>query len=314
MDNLRRYIDIISENGEQRTTRIYTEWVEKVTEAPTKTKTQTQTQTQDDLDNLFKQQHHDIAQMDSDAPTQQPKINPKRATGPAKITGQLRGNPDYNFNPDAMGTSEYDDDLGDFDMPQQHVPTRNKTDTPQLATTALTTANRDLATVPTELTQYVQNIDWTNLTSLPGHASQMIRNMGRRVFKGFGDMELEDIDTISTMTNSDAELDAVTQMVTQYGAPVIKEAEIDFGDVMPGYTPTISIWELAGRYYKFVKDDHGDYIYTWEHQDTNMISQWEQSEKEGPAAKQLGSTRPAISNNVDQYNSDDDFLDLDHLY
>ena len=307
---LRSYINILSEDHIHRS---YNRWITLLEDDETKTQTKTKTKTPD-LDNLFRDtEFHDISAQDN-TPNAEKIGRPRRRTTAPNIRAP-RGNPNYTIGD--IPASATDDDWGDLDAtaPQitQHTAqaTTVGTDTPPQIASNLPAVKQssDLATIPQDMVQYVNNIEWTNLTQLPGYAKQMIRNMGRQVFHAFGEMADEDIDTVSSMTNDQEELDAGAGMVKNYGSPVVEEAEIDFGDTMPGYKPTISIWELAGQYYKFVKDDHGDYIYSWEHKDTNKLQQWDRNEVSNQ--EDLGSIeqhRPSL--NTPSTESSDDLDDL----
>lgn len=298
-DHIRNYINILSEDPIHRS---YNNWMSLLEAGETKT----DTKTKPDLDNLFRdREHHDVSKVNQGTIDDIEKIGrPRRRTGPVNIKAP-RTMPNYEMGD--VPTSDLDDDWGDLDADAPQIAPQTTqtvgTDTPpQLASTALTTQSNELATIPKDLVQRVKEVEWTNLTQLPGYAKQMIRNMGRQVFHAFGEMADDEIDTISTMTNDQEDLDIIAGMAKQYGSPVVEEAEIDFGDTIPGYKPTISIWELAGRYYKFVTDDHGDYIYSWEHKDTNKLQQWERNE-EKPDVKSLGNEQPSIQS--DDTNSDD---------
>lgn len=175
-----------------------------------------------------------------------------------------------------IGKADSDDDYGDLEMnaPQLELePTLalgqdTDTDTTDLAVNAPSKKE-------TEIAQRIHNVEWHNMMDLPGNMHQVIRNMGRRVFSAFGEQDFEDIDVVASITNNEEDLDAVAGLVRQFGVPVVKDNIVDFGDTIPGYKAHAGVWAFANQYYMFVKDDFGEYIYTWNNTETDKLQHFE---------------------------------------
>lgn len=268
MNDFRKYMNILNENDAPTSIEgKYSRWA-RLLEA--QTTTQTSSQTDDIFARSEKKQNSPAKSNNSSIVGQNQerrvKKGPANITRPSTSTSSLS---DYGFNPDALGQDEDDDDWGDMsfdDWDMDEISHDDSTTLPSQEEKGLalkskeldTTAGSDLAS------QDAQNVEWTNMMSLPGNAQQLIRTLGRRIFKSFGSVEYDQIDTISTMTNSDSDLNVITNLVGKNGNRIVDQAEMDFGDIMPGYKPTVSVWEHTGNYYMFVEDEHGKYIYTWD--------------------------------------------------
>jgi hypothetical protein len=185
--------------------------------------------------------------------------------------------PDLDRIDKAVGKSNTDDDYGNLEMnaPQlAHRPTLalgqdDEPDATELAIIAPVTAETE------EIAQRVHNVEWNNMMDLPGNMHQVIRNMGRKVFNAFGEQEFEDIDVIASITNNEEDLDTVAGLVRQFGVPVVQDNVVDFSDTIPGYKAYVGVWGLANQYYMFVKDDFGEYIYTWDNAETDKLQHFE---------------------------------------
>lgn len=173
-----------------------------------------------------------------------------------------------------IGKSETDDDWGDLEM---NAPQLAQQNTPALGQDA-DAGETDMAinapgdwdnrttkgAETTEIEQRIHNVEWVNMLDLPGNMSQIIRNLGRRVFSAFGEQDYEFIDVLSTITHDEEDLDVVSGLVRQFGTPVQKDAIVDFQDTIPGYKAHAGVWSYGTQYYMFIKDDMGEYIYAWD--------------------------------------------------
>jgi len=185
--------------------------------------------------------------------------------------------PDLDRIDKLIGKSDTDDDWGDLEMnaPQlAHNPTLalgqdTDTDTTDMAINAPANAET------TEIAQRIHDIEWVNMLDLPGNMSQTIRNLGRRVFAAFGEQDFEFIDVVSSITHDEEDLDVVSGLVRQFGVPVQKDMLIDFQDTIPGYKAHAGVWTFGTQYYMFIKDEMGEYIYTWDNRTTNKLQHME---------------------------------------
>lgn len=107
------------------------------------------------------------------------------------------------------------------------------------------------------------NPEWTMVSDLPGYMQTQIRALGRMVFEPFTDTPIEDINVMAApFTNSKRDLDMMAHWITRYGIRD-DEAELIFGDIMPGYSAQTQIWNAEGYTFMLVKDQAGGYIYSW---------------------------------------------------
>ena len=193
-------------------------------------------------------------------------FSPERRTKKAVQLKKAVPMPDLAQIEKNLPKADTDDDLGDLDtpMPQlgQETPLELGHDEQPIDDTAL-------ATVSSELAERIREIEWNDLKDLPGFAKQTIRNMGRQVFAAFGEVTDDQIQVISSITHDEQDLDLVAGMVRQIGKPVLEDAVVDFQDVMPGYKAYVGVYAFTNHYYMFVKDDFGEYIYSWDNQATH---------------------------------------------
>jgi hypothetical protein len=243
-------------------TEAWNEWGRFLKEAETKTRTRSKVDSK-----MFQ------GTTDSQIQATSTKEQPKRKRAKQVTLKKMAPMPDLGRIDKMIGKSDTDDDYGDIvqDAPRLELePTLalgqdTDTDTTDLAVNAPTDAET------TEIAQRIRNIEWNNMMDLPGNQAQTIRNMGRRIFAAFGEQDFEDIDVIASFTHDEEDLDLVSGLVRQFGVPVVEDNIIDFGDTIPGYKAYASVWTLGNQYHMFIKDDHGEYIYTWDNTETNKL-------------------------------------------
>jgi len=281
-------------NRKQEVKEGFEKWFKTVFEEPTKT----QTKSKVDI-NLDPETDQPLQSTNKEKPTvQRKKKTNLRMRGAAPM-------PDLDRIERTIGKADTDDELGDLDAPQLGYD-----DTPANAlgyepepTTDLATISTDLANIPTEVAQRVHNVEWHDMMDLPGNMKQVIRNMGRRVFAAFGEQDFEDIDVISSFTNSDEDLDVVAGLVRQHGVPVVNNDKIDFGDTIPGYVATTSVYAFGNQYYMFVKDDFGEYVYVWDNTETQKLQHMEPGSKKDNVPQlesvELGKAKAYVDNYTD---------------
>lgn len=103
---------------------------------------------------------------------------------------------------------------------------------------------------------------WHMVRHLPGYQMEAIRTLGRSVFAPLTDTPIEDIQTVSTLSNRSEEVKAMATWIFRNGIRD-DEAEMDFARVMPGYAAKTQIWNVEGFTFMVVKDFAGHYIYAW---------------------------------------------------
>ena len=90
--------------------------------------------------------------------------------------------------------------------------------------------------------------------------------MGRQVFGSFTKTKIEDIQVLANLMgqgpNETRELNAVAGWVRQNGQRDT-EGELNFSQSIEGYEADFKIYSADGITFILVKDDYGNYIYSW---------------------------------------------------
>lgn len=110
--------------------------------------------------------------------------------------------------------------------------------------------------------------EWHMVKHLPGYMQTAIRALGRQVFRVYTTVPLEQIQVLSTFTNSTKELRAVGNAVRKMGTDITK-GTIDFDKIIPGYSADMAVYRYKGIDVMFVQDEHGQYMYAWPSEDVN---------------------------------------------
>lgn len=101
-----------------------------------------------------------------------------------------------------------------------------------------------------------------------------IRRLAKDLFAGYTDTPLERIEVIANYggngPNSNQEIDAVAKWILDNGELVSSDT-VDFEQTMPGYRAETRLFDVDGREFLLVKDDHGKYVYSWS--STGALSQ-----------------------------------------
>lgn len=164
-----------------------------------------------------------------------------------------------SVNTAALPADAYDDDFDDFDFgfDPEDEPT-----TP--------------GTMPAEINKGVQGAgesspDWYTIDQLPGYMERGIRAVGRQVFKTFTSTPLKDINMLVNLQGNGPtekqELNAVADFARRK-ATSDSDLSMHFGEVIPGYEPDAHIYTTKDDTYLVVRDEMGDYIYSWPTTDT----------------------------------------------
>ena len=104
------------------------------------------------------------------------------------------------------------------------------------------------------------------VSNLPGNMSRAIRQMGKQLFRMFTTIPTSDIYMIGNVMgmgpNSAREVNAVAGYLRDNGTD-FGIGDINFDDIMPGYNPDIYQYTANGIRWLLVRDEFGQYIYTW---------------------------------------------------
>ena len=159
-----------------------------------------------------------------------------------------------------MRDIEADDDEGYPDeepevLPDVRVDTENL---PAIAGQALQAAG-------------TQDPKFHKVANLPGNMSRAIRTLGKQLFRSFTSTDTGDIWMVGNLNgqgpNSRAEVNAVANWARTNGEDV-GAGDIDFDTSIPGYTADIQQYSAAGIRWLVVRDEFGDYIYSWPERDS----------------------------------------------
>lgn len=115
------------------------------------------------------------------------------------------------------------------------------------------------------------NPTWHAVAHLPGNMSRAILTLGKALFRSFTRTPTEDIVMIGNVggqgPNSTREVNSVANWVREHGHEV-DDANIDFGQTIPGYSAHVKHYVANGIRFKIVRDQFGDYIYAWPETDS----------------------------------------------
>ena len=117
----------------------------------------------------------------------------------------------------------------------------------------------------------VQDPDFHKVANLPGNMNRAIRTLGRALFRNLTSTSTDDIWMVGNLNgqgpNSRQEVNAVAGWIRDTGDRVT-EGDIDFDTTIPGYQADIQQWRAAGIRWLIVRDEFGDYIYSWPDSDS----------------------------------------------
>lgn len=129
----------------------------------------------------------------------------------------------------------------------------------------------DLVVINKDLTRITPK--WYTVSSLPGYLSNLIRSMGRGIFKLFSNTPLEDIVVLANVNgqgpNKPQELTAVIKWLKDHALDR-GPSRIDFSKVMPGYNPESREFETANTRFLVIRDEFGYYIYAFPEKDAKF--------------------------------------------
>jgi hypothetical protein len=244
----------------------------KVSEEDKKKKTQTKDKEADadwsGLDDLFKPKADQPLAKKDDEPKgddEQPADNDRRKKASQSDTLRAAGNitPTDRMRDmlSRMRDIEGDEDDGypDPEPPEDLPSTRvNTSNLPAVAGQALRAAG-------------VQDPDFHKVANLPGNMSRAIRTLGKQLFRSLTRTDTDDVWMVGNLggqgPNTRQEVNAVAGWVRDTGER-ITDGNIDFDTTIPGYQADIQQWSAGGIRWLLVRDEFGDYIYSWPEADS----------------------------------------------
>ncbi len=260
----------MAQTDQMKTFRDYLEETEK----KTKTKDQATDTDWSGLDDLFKPkadqplakkepekgQDEPAADTDGDRRKKARQSDTQRAAGGIAPTDRMRDlmsrMRDIDADPDDPG-------YPDPEPPEELPAVRVNTETlPAVAGQALQAAG-------------VQDPDFHQVANLPGNINRAIRTLGRALFGSLTRTATDDVWMVGNLNgqgpNSRAEVNAVAGWVRDTGERVT-DGDIDFDTTIPGYRADIQQWTAAGIRWLLVRDEFGDYVYSWPERDSVTAS------------------------------------------
>ena len=121
----------------------------------------------------------------------------------------------------------------------------------------------------------IQNPDFHQVANLPGNMSRAIRTVGRQLFRAFTRTETSDVWMLGNLggmgPNTRQEVNAVAGWVRDNGED-LGTGNIDFDQSFPGYQADIQQYSAGGIRWLLVRDQFGEYIYSWPDSDSLQAS------------------------------------------
>ena len=116
--------------------------------------------------------------------------------------------------------------------------------------------------------------DFHQVAALPGNISAMIRQLGKTLFGSMTNTKTSEIYVVANLggqgPNSTREVQSVANFVRENGEDM-GSGDIDFSQVMPGYSAETHQYSAAGIRWLLVRDFAGQYIYCWPEADSKQI-------------------------------------------
>lgn len=116
--------------------------------------------------------------------------------------------------------------------------------------------------------------DFHQVAALPGNISAMIRQLGKTLFGSMTNTKTSEIYVVANLggqgPNSNREVQSVANFVRENGEDM-GSGDVDFSQVMPGYSAETHQYSAAGIRWLLVRDFAGQYIYCWPEADSKQI-------------------------------------------
>jgi len=206
-----------------------------------------------------------------------PEVNIKKASqaDTLKATGKIAPTDDMRDMLSRMRDIDIDPDLAGYPEPEppETLPSVevNTQNLPAVAGQALQAAG-------------VQNPDFHQVANLPGNMADQIRQLGKSLFGALTMTPTKRIHVVANLggqgPNTNQEVQAVAGFLKDHGED-LGPGDIDFDNIMPGYSAQTHMFNAAGIRWMLVKDFAGAYIYCWPEEDSVDAS-------------------PKLSNNIDK--------------
>ena len=118
--------------------------------------------------------------------------------------------------------------------------------------------------------------EWHQVRNLPGYLKAAIRALGRQVFGQFTNTRIEDIQVLANLgesgePNSAREMNAVAGWLKDQGERDT-DGEMNFQRSIPDYGADFKIYSAEGYTFMIVKDEYGEYIYSWPAEDNKLLN------------------------------------------
>jgi hypothetical protein len=111
---------------------------------------------------------------------------------------------------------------------------------------------------------------------LPGYLQGPIRQLGKSIFSAFTTVPLDKINVCANLGGqgpcTSHELNVMTGWLKR-NAVKRDEAVLDFSKIMPGYDANCILYDAEDFSFLVVKDDMGDYIYSWPQKNSISLAQ-----------------------------------------
>jgi hypothetical protein len=243
------------------------------------------------LDNLFTpQQDQPLAKRDEPEPERDQEAEPENPAAPdrprasqrdtQRATGNIH-NPRMQDLLGRMRDIENDPDDPGYPEPENPDVPAIRVDNGNLPAVA----GRELAAGG------VENPDWHQVANLPGNMQRAIRTLGRHLFASMTTTPTNDIWMVANLggqgPNTSREVNAVAAWVRENGTD-LGDGNIDFDTTIPGYNADIRQFSAGGIRWLLVRDEFGNYIYSWPEHDS----------VDGQNRREIGNDRPAPGRNA----------------
>ena len=242
------------------------EMSEEIGPKPTKTKTYNPL---DDMDDVLNPRQDDLpatiggSDDDEIAADDQPMNLPtaSRDTTQSRMRNMNPADTMRDFinraNPDVAAMANAEPEMS----PETDIAVRTANDVPAVINNALRASG-------------LQSPEWHKIRNLPGMNDQTVRALGRGMMGTMTSTPVEDIKVIADLNgqgpNTRAEVNSVANWLKN-NAEDLGEVTVSHGQAMaPGYDPKAHNFRKNGILFHVVKDQGGNYIYTWPDADSRL--------------------------------------------
>ncbi len=264
-------------------------------ETETKTQTQTQTKTEPDLSAYVRgmnaQKTENVPQ-ERERETDVPELKRANATVTARKMADIELSPEAGEKLSFLQRLGLEDDISDEEAADIAGASATGIATGTASVTTHDTAGvRPQPTTPENLPAVIEKLpdvinkevtketnvepEWHQVKNLPGYLKNQIRALGRQVFGSFTNTKIEDIQIIANVggsgPNTKRELNAVAGWLKDNGKRDT-DGEINFQQSIPDYDADFEIYTAKNFTFMVVKDEYGNYIYSWPSNDTKLLN------------------------------------------